>query len=319
MIKEDQMDRNKVLLIQERVRNERFGLDIYYYIESPVLKEVYLECAGALENVFEDEYDGINEVYDINLTEDGVLTFIQHNQVGFSYDTPAFGYTEKTTLEYLIEDLDNYVGGNLSKILSRDNISELIIAGCIGDKGNFADDIDVALIDFYYSKETGFQNLTKFIRYLQYDDTRVEFNSDYEISSLTYSDEFDGEEGILTLQGIELVEVIESWVQDNQRILQIDTLEIKSTVIISFGELFEESLFYLASKSIPANSKIEKIYIDANIQLEDDFIEFEGNQNTVFYIVESNARAISKVQQIGMEIIVISKDEFPTYEGELEE
>lgn len=313
------MDRNEVLRMQERVRDERFGLDIYYYINSPALKDLYIEYGGDLENVFEDEYDGINEIYDIELTEDGVLTFIHHNQVGFSYDTPSFGYTEKTTLEYLIEDLDNYVGGNLSKILSRDNITELIIAGCIGDKGNFTDDIDVALIDSYYSKETGFQNLTKFIRYLQYDDTRVEFNSDYEISLLTYSEEFDEEEGILSLQGIELVEVIDSWVQDNQRILQIDTLEIKSTVIISFGEMFEESLFYLASKSIPANSNIVKLYIDANIHVEDDFIEAVGNQNTVFYIVDSNTQAISKIQHLGLEIIVISKNEFPTYEGELEE
>jgi len=305
--------------IQKRVRAENYGMDIHYYIDSDVLKDLYLEYGGELENVFEDEYDEINEVYDIKLSPEGVLTFIQHNQVGYSYDTPSFGYSETTSLEDLIKDLDNYVSGNLSKILTQDNINELIIVGSIGDEGSFADDMDVALFDFYYSKETGFQNQTKFIRYVQYDDTRIEFNSTYDISLLTYSDEFDDEEGTLTFQGIELVEILDSWVVNPQKIQKIETLEVESTVILSFGKMFDSFSFHIATNAISSNSNIREIYVDSNIDFEDDFIEPEGNENIVFYIVNSNVNAIKKIQNSGFEVIPIIKDDFPTYEGDFSE
>jgi hypothetical protein len=313
------MKRETVIQMQERVRAEVYGNDIYYYIDSEALKALYLEFGSEIENVFEDEYDEINEVYDINLTAEGVLTFIQHNQVGYSYDTPSFGYSETTTLEDLIKDLDNYVAGNLSKVLHQDNINELIIVGSIGDEGSFGDDMDVALFDFYYSKETGFQNQTQFIRYLQYDDTRIEFNSKYDISLLTYSEEFDDEEGTLTFQGIELLEILDSWVVNPQKIQKIDTLDLDSTLILSFGEMFDSYGFHIAANAIPSNSNIREIYVDSNIFFEDDFIEPEGNENTIFYIVNSNTISINKIKQLGYKVTPINKDDFPTYEGELDE
>jgi hypothetical protein len=308
------MDKKDIIYWQERVRNGISGVEINYYIDSPELKKIYNDSAGELEVIFEDQ---INEVYNVSISPDGILIFTVYIVSGYSYDTPSFGYDGDTTLKGIISELDNYFGEEISSVLSGDSINELIVVGSIGDSGMFADDADFLFVDIHYTRENGFVNNTYFQRYLQYDDTRIEFDYLNDIKLLTYSTKFTGNQGFLTLRGIELIEVFSTWLKWGIEILQIDTKGIPSTVVLSFGVTFTGETFNLGPNSIQANSAITEIYIDSNIELSNNFIDLEGNSKIKFFVVESNNQVIELLKSIGYSIELIITDQIPKYVGEL--
>jgi hypothetical protein len=308
------MEKKDFLYWQDRVRSGKSGVEINYYIDSPELKKIYDETGGELEVVYED---WANNVYNVSLKPEGILTFTTYIISGYSYDTPSFGYDENTTLGGIISELDNYFAGEIATLISEDNINELIVVGSIGDSGMFADDADFLFVDIQYTRENGFVNKTYFQRYLQYDDTRVEFDYLNDIKLLTYSTKFTGNQGLLTLRGIELIEVFSTWLKWWIEILQIETKGIPSTVVLSFGVTFAGETFNLGPNSIQANSSITEIYIDSNIELSNNFIDLEGNSKIKFFVVESNKQAIELLKSIGYSIELIITDQIPKYVGEL--
>jgi len=293
------------------------GYRLYFYVKSRELLELYNVYGSTLSVVYEDEFDGINEVREVALTPEGVLSFTYVNTVGFSYDTPSFGFTSATKLAEVVKEFDNYVDGEVGSLLTKDNIDELIVVGCIGDAGVHGPETDFCFIDVSYNPIDGYKNLTYFERYIEDYDTRIEFTEGYDISLITFNEDFldeDNEEGILTLKIIMESEIIDSWITDVPRLIKVDTKGLSADLVLSFGEDLNDNKLVVAENSIPSNSRLNSVYIDVNVELEPGFIQTEGNQKLIFYVVKENTSAIDFLKNLGYEVKQIESEDIPDYE-----
>lgn len=314
------MDRKQILNFQERVRNgtgTTLLYNSYYFIDSPDLADLYEELEGRLELELIDDSDD-NSIEDFIFTADGKLSFTYFAMNGYSYDTPSFGYHSETTVEDVLNSLNMFFSIKISDRLSKNRLEELIVVGCIGDHGVYEVE-DMVFIDMHYLKNRNFVNWTYFQRNIQFDDTKIEFDKDYNISEVTYNDEFVGSKGLLSLQGISHSEVVESWIEDDQKIQSVETNGIETMLILSVGEEYEDFNFVISKGAIKDNSNLREIYVDHNFSLEDEFINPLTNKGTKFYVVETNQNAIKSIKKTDLEYETIASEDIGEYEGEISE
>lgn len=314
------MDRKQILNFQERVRNgtgTTLLYNAYYFIDSPDLADLYEELEGRLELELIDDSDD-NSIEDFIFTADGKLSFTYFAMNGYSYDTPSFGYHSETTVEDVLNSLNMFFSIKISDRLSKNRLEELIVIGCIGDQGVYEVE-DMVFIDMHYLKNRNFVNWTYFQRNIQFDDTKIEFDKDYNISEVTYNDEFVGSKGLLSLQGISHSEVVESWIEDDQKIQSVETNGIETMLILSIGEEYEDFNFVISKGAIKDNSNLREIYVDHNFSLEDEFINPLTNIGTKFYVVETNQNAIESIKKTDLEYETIASEDIGEYEGDISE